>query len=172
MLVLIYGGSGSGKSAYAEDLAVQLADGPLYYMATMVDCDEECSTRILRHQQQREQKGFFTLEQSVDLFQCVMPEKGTILLECLPTLLTNEYYRLDEVDYPQQKVWQELLQLASRCHNLLIVSSNVFADGVCYDAETEAYIQTLGWLHQQLAQVADLVVEIVVGLPMVQKGVL
>ena len=42
MLALIFGGSGSGKSAYAEDLAVRLSTAPRYYLATMVDCDGEC----------------------------------------------------------------------------------------------------------------------------------
>ena len=59
MLALIFGGSGSGKSAYAEDLAVRISSVPRYYLATMVGCDSECQQRIARHRQQRQDKGFF-----------------------------------------------------------------------------------------------------------------
>ena len=51
-----------------------------------------------------------------------------------------------------------------------MVSNDVFADGLLYDNETMTYLEGLGWLHQQLAREADLVVEVVVGLPVVQKG--
>jgi adenosylcobinamide kinase/adenosylcobinamide-phosphate guanylyltransferase len=173
MLALIFGGSGSGKSTYGEDLAVQLAgQSPLYYLATMISCDGECSQRIARHRQQRAGKGFRTIEQAVDLYQCVLAADGTVLLECLSTWLTNEMYRGDAVAQPQQKIWSELQTLQQRCQNLLVISNDIFADGMVYDGETEIYRQHLDWLHRQLAQRADMVVEVVVGLPILQKGVL
>ncbi len=170
MLALIFGGSGSGKSAYAEDLAVRLSAAPRYYLATMVDCDGECRQRIARHRQQRQDKGFFAIEQTVDLAQCSVPQESTVLLECLSTWLTNEMYRPDASAVPKEKIWAELQQLQRRCANLLVVSNDVFADGLLYDNETMTYLEGLGWLHQQLAREADLVVEVVVGLPVVQKG--
>lgn len=170
MLALIFGGSGSGKSAYAEDLAVRISSVPRYYLATMVGCDSECQQRIARHRQQRQDKGFFTIEQAVDLGQCNFPPESTVLLECLSTWLTNELYRPDASAMAKEKIWAELQQLQRCCANLLVVSNDVFADGVVYDREIMVYLEGLGWLHQQLAQEADLVIEVVVGLPVVQKG--
>ena len=172
MLALIFGGSGSGKSAYAENLAVRLSAAPRYYLATMVSCDGECRQRIARHRQQRQDKRFFTIEQSVDLGQCSFLPESTVLLECLSTWLTNERYRPDVGAAPKEKIWAELQQLQRRCANLLVVSNDVFADGIAYDAETAAYLEALGWLHQQLAREAHLVIEVVAGLPVVQKGAL
>ena len=93
-----------------------------------------------------------------------------MLLECLSTWLTNELYRPDASAMAKKKIWAELQQLQRCCANLLVVSNDVFADGVVYDREIMVYLEGLGWLHQQLAQEADLVIEVVVGLPVVQKG--
>lgn len=169
MLALVIGGSGSGKSAWAEELAAKLAEGPLYYVATMISCDGECDTRIARHRQQREGKGFETVEQSVDIGQWTPDPDGTVLLECLSTLLTNELYREHPAEAPEQKIWDDLQQMM-QCTNVIVVSNDVFGDGTEYDPETMQYIEKLGWLHRKLAAQADLVAEIVVGLPLIRKG--
>ncbi|MDE6087679.1 MAG: bifunctional adenosylcobinamide kinase/adenosylcobinamide-phosphate guanylyltransferase, partial [Oscillospiraceae bacterium] len=53
MLILITGGAGSGKSAFAENLSLRLQNGNsgnLYYFATMQIYDEECQRRVRKHQ--------------------------------------------------------------------------------------------------------------------------
>jgi len=172
MLALVFGGSGSGKSAWAEQLIMRLSSESRYYLATMVNCDDECATRIARHRMQRQDGDWHTIEKSVDLGQLQLSADSTVLLECLSTWLTNEYYRDHAADMPAKKIWQELSALTEQCANLIVVSNNVFADGFCYDAVTNRYIADLGWLHQKIAQQADLVVEVVVGLPVIQKGAL
>lgn len=64
-MILISGGSGSGKSEYAEGRAVRLhkeSGGALYYAATMMIYDEESRRRVERHRKMRESKGFATVE--------------------------------------------------------------------------------------------------------------
>lgn len=64
MIALVIGGSGSGKSAYAEQMAVKAAgNGSLYYVATMQVYDEEGKKKVERHQKMRAGKGFLTIEQ-------------------------------------------------------------------------------------------------------------
>lgn len=58
MLALIFGGSGSGKSAYAENLAVRLSAAPRYYLATMVSCDGECGSGLPATGSSGRTKGF------------------------------------------------------------------------------------------------------------------
>ena len=53
MLMMVTGGSGSGKSEFAESLVTGLADGPNLYIATMFPFDEECHKRIARHREMR-----------------------------------------------------------------------------------------------------------------------
>ena len=61
MLALVTGGSGSGKSAWAEDLVLSLGEGRRIYIATMYPFDEESHRRIERHRKMRAGKGFETV---------------------------------------------------------------------------------------------------------------
>ena len=53
----------------------------------------------------------------------------------------------------------------------MIVSNDVFTDGVTYDPETEQYLAILGKLNQQAAAMADSVYEVVCGIPVCIRGV-
>ena len=76
MMELVTGGSGSGKSAYAEERICTLhrrlceernTEIPLYYIADMIPYGRETEQKIGKHRQQRAGKGFVTLEWYVDL---------------------------------------------------------------------------------------------------------
>ena len=68
MMVLVTGASGSGKSEYAEGVAVKLAGkGNLYYLATMRVYGEEGARRVERHRKLRAGKGFQTVECPVNV---------------------------------------------------------------------------------------------------------
>ncbi len=74
-MILVTGGSSSGKSAYAESLLEETEYGNpgckeygvRYYIATMQVNDEEDRARVAKHHQMREGKGFYTIEKPVDL---------------------------------------------------------------------------------------------------------
>ena len=61
MFILVTGGSGSGKSEFAENIAMKLG-GKMLYVATMKPYDDECLKRIERHRKMRDGKGFRTVE--------------------------------------------------------------------------------------------------------------
>ena len=68
MITLIMGGSGSGKSAYAEDYALaQAGESSKYYIATMQIYDAEGLRKVERHRKLRAGKGFVTIEQPTDI---------------------------------------------------------------------------------------------------------
>ncbi len=69
MFVLVVGGSGSGKSAYAEELAVSLSSPGMerYYLAAMQVFDQEGQRRVERHRTLRQGKGFLTIEQPAQI---------------------------------------------------------------------------------------------------------
>ena len=83
MLILVTGGSGSGKSAFAESVVMGLKTRPNLYIATMYPFDEECHRRIARHRLMRRDKGFETLECYTGLKDAKIPSSGTTLLECM-----------------------------------------------------------------------------------------
>ena len=79
MLTLVIGGAASGKSAYAEHLAVQ-SGGPRYYLATMQVWDAECAARVEKHRKMRAAKQFETVECPLHLGNVSLPARGTALL--------------------------------------------------------------------------------------------
>lgn len=177
MMILVTGGSGSGKSAYGEDLAVSLGKGgKRYYLATMRAFDEEGRRRVERHRRQREGKGFVTIEQPTDIHRALEhmePQGGTVLLECISNLVANEMFPEGETK-PEQQVIEEIScgigLLQKHASHLIVVGNNVFEDGTVYGEGTMAYIRAMGRLQGRLAAMADRVVEVVVGIPLTVKG--
>ena len=85
-LTLITGGARSGKSAFAESLALRAADtqGNVTYIATLEPLDDEMRDRIARHQTRRP-ASWRTVEAPRDLATAVRsaPDDATVLLDCL-----------------------------------------------------------------------------------------
>ncbi|MBO5452324.1 MAG: bifunctional adenosylcobinamide kinase/adenosylcobinamide-phosphate guanylyltransferase [Lachnospiraceae bacterium] len=177
MMTLIIGGSGSGKSAYAEDYVVSLSEKKKkYYIATMQIYDDEGEKKMERHRMLRSGKGFFTIEQPVDIKKAVEKmENGekTALLECVSNLTANEMFS-EEVPVTEEVITEKIVggivSLNEQLSHLVIVSNNIFEDGKEYDETTMAYIRAMGRINQKLAELADEVVEVVVGIPLVVKS--
>ena len=167
MLTLIIGGSGSGKSAFAESLVCSLGENRIY-IATMQPFDEECRARIARHRTQRKNAGFETIECYVNLSEALVPFDANVLLEDLSNLLANERYRPDGGGI--EAVRRGMETLAARCRHLTVVTNEVFSGGDDYEEETLAYLRDLAVLNRELARRADLVIEMVCGVPHVLKG--
>ena len=176
-MTLIIGGSGSGKSAYAEDYMVSISeDRKKYYIATMQIYDEEGKRKVERHRMLRGGKGFSTIEQPIDIGKAAEKmEDGerTALLECISNLTANEMF-LEEVPGTEEVITEKIVGgiavLNRELTHLVIVSNNVFEDGNVYDKTTMAYIRAMGRINQKLAEMADEVVEVVVGIPIVIKA--
>lgn len=90
MIVLVTGGSGCGKSTWAEKLVSALPAEKRVYIATMQVYDEESVQRVARHRAQRADKGFTTIECEKDLASADVPEGSVVLLEDLVNLMANE----------------------------------------------------------------------------------
>lgn len=175
-MILITGGSGSGKSAYAEEYIAGLAkDCRKYYIATMQVFDAEGQAKIERHRRMRNGKGFCTIEQPVAIEEALekMHISGqTALLECMSNLVANEMFSGEEPedsDKVAKKIIQGVERLREGLSHLVIVTNNVFEDGITYDGTTMEYIRAMGSVNERLAAMADKVVEVVVGIPVVVK---
>lgn len=178
MIALVTGGSGSGKSEYAENLIVSLGRGKRIYIATMKPWDEECRKRIHRHQVMRQKKQFETIECYCKLNKLTLPQNPkvhSVLLECMSNLVSNELFGLgEEVSLPSNefirlRIMEGIKKLSLQTNHLVIVSNEVFSDGDHYSAETNQYRMALGIINQNIANMADLVVEVVAGIPIVLK---
>lgn len=183
-LILVYGGSGSGKSAWAERTLLSeaaAAGGRAVYLATLPDAGDEAAARIARHRAMRSRHGaavgldFVTAERQADIGGAAVLPGDFVLLEDLGNLLANEIWPPTGTGAAdvEARVLAGLRVLLDRAALLVIVSNDIFADGGGYDPDTMAYIRSLGALHRELALLAEQVVEVVCGIPLVhafQKG--
>ena len=170
MMTLVLGGSGSGKSAYAEEYLLRAAgDKKKYYIATMQIRDAEMQAKVDRHHGLRQGKGFTTIEQPTKLEQAVlqMEPAGAVLLECMSNLTANEMFS-GEQPVDRQTVIEKILRgveaLKNHADPLVIVTNNVFEDGIVYDSATMEYIEALGRINERLAAASDEVVEVTAGI--------
>lgn len=168
MIELVIGGSGSGKSEYAEELARLIGD-KLYYLATMIANDEEGLKRVHKHQKNREGKGFITIEKPRDIIKLPMFDKEyVLLLECMTNLVANEMFAdksIPSVDEVVDKIINDIEALEDRFKTLVIVTGNVFEDGASYDELTMDYIKALAKINNILAKKSHHVTELVAGIP-------
>ncbi len=181
-LLLITGGSGSGKSAYAERTLLSRmppeGGGRAVYLATMENTGPEAAARVARHRAMRARHGeaagrtFVTLEQPVDLGGAAVLPGDFVLVEDLGNLLANELWSPAGAGRAgaEARILSGVRALMERAALLAVVSVDIFAGGDGYDPETLDYIRTLGRLHRALAALAEESAEVVCGIPLAGKG--
>lgn len=191
MMELVTGGSGSGKSAYAEEALCGPAsfpdrgqgnetgtqqDGQRYYIATMPSWDKETEKKIAKHRAMRAGKGFSTLEWYTDIegklgrADCPGMEGADILVECLSNLTANEMYMESGAGKnAADAVIGGILCLRDRCRDLVVVTNDVFSESAEDSPEMRMYKETLGRINCALAEAADRVTEVVCGIPCTVK---
>ena len=166
MFHLITGGSGSGKSAYAEQCILDFQGNNRIYIATMYPFDEESHKRIQRHREMRKEKKFSTIECYTGLRSLELPNDADVLLECMSNLTANEMYQEQGAgeDTPGQ-ILDGIENLRKKGRNLVGVTNEVFSDGITYAPDTMRYLSYLGEINQQMGRMADRVTEVVYGIP-------
>lgn len=189
MLHIVYGGSASGKSSYAESFAMSLqGEGRLLYIATMypykwntTEIDPETMQRIERHRAMRADKGFDTVECYRHVEHIVAKRQDVLLLECMSNLLANEMYlepdsnagsdMAETMSPVSNKIVQALVNLSTRVQDVVIVTNDVFSDGgsLTYDESTQEYVKNLAEINCALAREAATVTEVVCGIPVIVK---
>ena len=166
MMHLITGGSGSGKSAYAEQHVMEAGEKKRIYVATMMPYGEEGKMRVKRHREMRKEKQFETLECYTGLEAVTIPQGSAVLLECVSNLTANEMYDPSGAgEDTVRAVVRGILNLKRQADPLIVVTNEVFSDGITYDDSTMQYLHYLGEINQQLAAHAERVTEVVYGIP-------
>lgn len=179
MMELVTGGSGSGKSACAEDTLCRLhrqlcqergKSVPLYYIADMIPYGEETQRKIEAHRRMRAGKGFVTLEWYLDLPGRITGEDhpdlegSCVLLECISNLTANEMYEPGGSGQDAaERIIRGVRMLKERCAHLVVVTNDVFRECAPDQGEMALYKENLGRINRALARMADKVTEVIYG---------
>ena len=170
MMILLTGGSACGKSTYAEGVCMK-GPSPKYYLAAMQPYGEEGRRKIERHRALRAGKGFETIERYTEYGTLELPGQGTALLECICNLTANEMFDENgQMSDPFDRVMAGVRNLKDRCSLLVVVTNDVGSDGILYESGTAEYVRVLGKINAALSAMADTVIEMVAGIPILLKG--
>lgn len=163
-IILITGGQRSGKSQYAERLALQLSPTPVY-LATSRIWDEEFRQRVERHKERRGPE-WTNIEEPLYLSQHAL-EGRTVLIDCLTLWSTNWFFDHQELstDEVLKLMKEELTKLFAIPHTtFIIVTNEIGMGGTSTNAIQRRFTDLLGWTNQYVASVADEVVLMVSGI--------
>ena len=169
MIYLITGGERSGKSTYAQNLALQLSESPIY-VATARKWDVDFQNRIDRHQQERDER-WTNIEKEKYISEIDFSGK-VALIDCVTLWLTNFFVDTNyDVNLSLEEAKKEFLSIASQENTIFIIVTNEIGMGV--HAETHIgrkFTELQGWMNQFLASKADEVILMVSGIPVRIKG--
>ncbi len=175
-LVLITGGCRSGKSGFAQQLAENIP-GERVFIATCPCLDEEMALRITRHQQDRRNKGWQTVEEPmvpVDVINAAEPGT-TVLLDCLTLWISNLLFAAEKEgrELTEDLMTQEASRLATAActheGTVLMVTNEVGLGIVPENRLARQYRDLVGRCNQTLAAAADQVYLVSCGIPLQLK---
>lgn len=164
MIYLITGGERSGKSSYAQDLAMELSPNPMY-VATARKWDGDFQNRIDRHQAERDER-WVNVEKEKHLSE--IDFSGNVaIVDCVTLWLTNFFVDTkNDVELSLEQAKAEFDALVTQKDATIIIITNEIGMGV--HAQTHIgrkFTELQGWMNQYLAKKADEVVFMVSGIP-------
>lgn len=161
---LITGGERSGKSSYAERIALGMSPNPIY-LATARIWDEEFRERVRLHQERRGDE-WTNIEEEKYLSKLELRER-TVLIDCVTLWATNFFFdNGGSVEPALALLKAEFDKLCLVDTNLIIVTNEIGLGGVSLDATQRRFTSLQGWLNQYIAERADRVTFMVSGIPM------
>ncbi|MBE0376220.1 bifunctional adenosylcobinamide kinase/adenosylcobinamide-phosphate guanylyltransferase [Pseudoalteromonas prydzensis] len=166
---LILGGARSGKSRFAEQLALN-SNKAVIYLATGQAHDSEMQARIAHHQQQRP-TDWPLVEEPItlaDALQTYSTKDNCILVDCLTLWLSNCLCHARADCWNEQKA--ALLAALEHLPGQVIFVSNEVGHGIVPLGElSREFVDESGWLHQAIAANAERVEFIMAGLALTLK---
>jgi adenosylcobinamide kinase/adenosylcobinamide-phosphate guanylyltransferase len=171
-LILITGGSRSGKSAFAQQMAEDIP-GKRLYIATCPHTDPEMDDRISRHKAARQGRGWQSIEEPLYPEQILAGYKPgtTILLDCLTLWVNNVMYHFEktseilDVDIISSLA-EKLADAALACPGTVIMVTGEVGLGIVPDNPlARRYRDLVGQCNQVIARYADKVFLVSCGIP-------
>lgn len=171
-LTLITGPARSGKTGLAVKWARTFPQ-PRAYIATAQNLDEEMNDRIRKHQEERK-SDFLTFEEPLALTSQLEKIKGRfsiVIVDCLTLWLSNLLGETNEEGQGIGQITADFLALLKKLETPLILIGNEVGWGIVPDNPlARTFRDVSGRLQQEIARIADQVILVVAGIPLVVKG--
>jgi adenosylcobinamide kinase/adenosylcobinamide-phosphate guanylyltransferase len=168
MLIYITGGERSGKSSYAQKLALEYSQSPIY-LATSRIWDEDFKNRVRRHITERDER-WTTIEEEKEISKINLSGK-VVVMDCVTLWLTNYYTDTKYNGLESLRLAKEEFDKVNTEKGTLIIISNELGMGM--HAETEIgrkFTELQGWMNQHIAARADKAILMVSGIPLILKS--
>lgn len=163
MLIMITGGQRSGKSMFAERLALSLSDTPVY-LATAQVFDDEFRRRVDVHKARRGPQ-WTTFEEPLRVDEVAVGEGDVVVFDCVTLWATNWFFASgEEADTALAEMKHRLDALAGTGATLIMVTNEIGLGGVSENALQRRFTDLQGSINQYVAAKADEVHLIVSGI--------
>jgi len=170
--ILVTGGTRSGKSSFAQDLA-EAHNGRKAFIATAEPLDREMKERITRHRNERP-AGWDTIEEPLHLAKTVQKcgeAYDVLLIDCLTLWISN---LLVNRSMNEKAILKKISALVASCRKtpsrVIMVTNELGMGIVPANRLSRLYRDLVGKANQQVAAEADEVYFLVSGIPMKLKG--
>ena len=183
-LILVTGGARSGKSTYAEKIAVN-SEEKVLYIATSIPFDEEMKERVKKHKERRSEhwgtyEGYKLLKNIVNEEAKAYP---VLLLDCVTILVSNLLYdeigeeiesfseeKLNAIEAMILKEIKEFLDAIEKTSKTLIMVTNEVGFGIVPEYKLARVFRDIsGRVNQYIASRAQEVTLVVCGIPVKVK---
>lgn len=166
-ITLITGGQRSGKSSYAEKLALSLSPNPVY-LATSRIWDEEHQKRIERHQADRGPE-WTNIEEEKYLSNHSLNNR-IVLIDCITLWATNFFFdNNSDVAKSLDQLKSEFDKFTSQEAHFIFVTNEIGLGGTSENQIQRLFTDLQGWVNQYVASKADEVFLMVSGIPLKVK---
>jgi adenosylcobinamide kinase/adenosylcobinamide-phosphate guanylyltransferase len=166
-IILVTGGQRSGKSSYAQKLALSLTDNPVY-LATSAVWDEEHRARIERHKRDRGAE-WTNIEELKDL-QNVDVNNRVVVIDCVTLWATNFFSEANgDVEISLAAITERFEAFTQQNATFIFVTNELGLGGTSMNDLQRRFTDLLGWVNQHIARCADEMVLMVSGIPVYIK---
>lgn len=167
MIIFVTGGVRSGKSRFAQDMALKLNPNPVY-LATAKIWDDDFQERVNRHQAERGPEWVnYEAYQNLHLLPL---QTQTVVIDCVTLWLTSFFVDTDNNLEKSLAAFRQEINNLTRLKATFIIISNELGMGLHADTEVgRKFTDLQGWANQYVAARADEVIFMVSGLPLYLK---
>ena len=168
-LIMVTGGQRSGKSVFAEELALGMSELPTY-LATARVMDEEMAHRVEIHKERR-QSRWRNLESPLSIPAEEFHSGDVVLIDCLTLLATNWLFEKNEnLDDALTALRSEIDKLLPIGATFIIVTNEIGLGGVSPNALQRKFADLQGYINQYVARLSQQVYFVASGIPVKIKG--